>query len=236
MKRLALNGSPRGHKSNSSVILAWIGEGLARAGADKPETLFLNRTGDHDAQRRAFLTADEILLVFPLYTDSVPGIVKSFLDPLAGVDRKRLAGKRFAFVVHSGFPESIQSAAVVAWLTRLCSRLGLTLVGGAIKGGSEGYRMMPPAMTKKVHGLFTRLGESLAIDGRFDEQTVTRLARPRRLNLFTRIVYRLLTPTGLPNFYWNMMLKKHGAWQRRFDRPYEKAAAALVHDVSTFTP
>jgi hypothetical protein len=32
----------------------------------------------------------------------------------------------------------------------------------------------------------------------------------------------VLAPTNLPNFYWNMQLKKHGAWDRRFDRPYAK--------------
>jgi hypothetical protein len=58
-------------------------------------------------------------------------------------------------------------------------------------------------------------------DGRFDPDAVKRLARPRRLGMLRRAVMTLLAPTGLPNFYWNMQLKKHGAWERRFDRPYE---------------
>jgi multimeric flavodoxin WrbA len=222
MKRLALNGSPRGEKSNSRKILSWIIKGMEEAGADAPPILDLAHVKDLESQRKAFLEAEEVLLVFPLYTDSVPGIVKGFLDSLAGVDRDRLSGKRFGFVVHSGFPESIQSEAVCAYLSRLAGRLGFELMGAAIKAGSEGFRLMPDEMTKKPRELFHAIGQSLVRDGRFDADAVERLARPRKLGVPMRIVMTLLAPTGLPNFYWNMQLKKHGAWARRFDRPYMK--------------
>jgi len=35
-----------------------------------------------------------------------------------------------------------------------------------------------------------------------------------------RIIYRLISLTGLTNFYWNGMLKKNGAWKQRFNTPY----------------
>jgi len=220
MKRLALNGSPRGERSNSRAIIRWIAEGMVEAGGGTPGILELARTGELPAQREAFLDAEEVLLVFPLYTDSVPGIVKNFIDSLAGADPARLAGKRFAFVVQSGFPESFQSEAVAAYLARLAARLGFTLAGAAIRGNSEGLRLMPPQMTAKVRALFARLGRSLVEEGRFDADAVRRLARPRRLGFFTRLLLVLLKPTGLTDSYWRSMLRKHGAWDRRFDRPY----------------
>jgi NAD(P)H-dependent FMN reductase len=224
MKRLALNGSPRGVKSNSRTIIGWMFEGMAAAGAGAPQILELARTGDLEAQREAFLDAEEVLLVFPLYTDSVPGIVKNFIDSLADASADRLAGKRFAFVVHSGFPESIHSEPVASYLERLCGRLGMIHCGTAIRGMSEGFRMMPPQMTRKPRELFSTLGASLVATGRFDEKAVRGLGRRRRLGPLAKVFLFLLRPTGLVNFYWNMMLKKNGAWERRFDRPYAPAS------------
>jgi multimeric flavodoxin WrbA len=224
MKRLALNGSPRGANSNSRKILSWIFEGMSDTGADAPPVLDLARTKDVAGQREAFLDSGEVLLVFPLYTDSVPGVLKNFLDSLAGADPRRLAGKRFAFIVQSGFPESIQSEPVVAYLKRLSDRLGLRLVGAAIRGNSEGLRLMPAKMTEKARGRFIALGRSLVRDGGFDPEIVRQLAVPRRFGFIMRLVMAVLIPFGLPNFYWNMMLKKNGVWERRFDQPYQPAA------------
>jgi NAD(P)H-dependent FMN reductase len=193
---------------------------MREAGAETPAILDIAHTKELASQSMAFLEADEVLLVFPLYTDSVPGVVKGFLDSLAGADSARLSGKRFCFVVHSGFPESAHSEPVSAYLARLCSRLGMRLVGQAIKGGSEGFSIMPDGLTRKTRERFMALGRSLVRDGAFDPEVARQLAQPRRINLIGRILLTLLAPTNLQNFYWNMQLKKHGAWDHRFDRPY----------------
>ena len=220
MKRLLLNGSPRGANSNSRRIIDWISAGLTDGGGAAPEVLNLARLSERAAQREAIFRADEVILVFPLYTDSLPGIVKSFLETLADADRKRLRGKRFGFVVHSGFPESAHSEPVAGYLERLCQRLGLAFIGRAIKGGSEGFRMMPESMTKKVRADFSAIGASLEREGRFDAAAVERLARPRHLGRGFLILWAFLSIFGLPDFYWKMLLKKNGAWKRRFDQPY----------------
>jgi NAD(P)H-dependent FMN reductase len=219
MKRLALNGSPRGVKSNSRAVIGWILEGMAAEGAGEIPVIDLARVRDLAAQREAFLSADEILLVFPLYTDSVPGIVKNFLDSLAGAEPARLAGKRFAFVVQSGFPEPVQSEPVAVYLRRVCRRLGFVPAGSAIRGNSEGLRLMPDNMTRRTRELFAALGKSLAAGGRFDQGIVRRLAGPRRLG----VLGRLMILSGLGNLYWAFMLKQNKAWKQRFDRPYAGA-------------
>ena len=225
MKRLALNGSPRGTKSNSRKIIGWMVEGMREAGAEEPQVLDLARTRELPEQRDAFLEADEVVLVFPLYTDSTPGIVKNFLDSLADAPADRLRGKRLALVVHSGFPEAAHSQPVVRYLERVCTRLGMLHCGTAIRGGSEGLHLMPEQMTRKTHVLFSTLGRSLAAEGRFDREAVSRLGRVVHLGWFQRLSMTLLKPTGLPDLYWIMMLKQHGAWKRRFDQPY---ASALI--------
>lgn len=125
MKRLLLNGSPRGKSSNSRLILSWIASGLAEGGAgtDIP-VLDLARTADIEDQIGAVLDADEVVLAFPLYTDSSPAVVKNFLERMAAIGPGRLVGKRFGFVVQSGFPESIHSENTAAWERRFDAPYG----------------------------------------------------------------------------------------------------------------
>lgn len=222
MKRLLLNGSPRGDSSNSRLICAWLAEGMAGVGAPAPDILSLAGPGGTVRAVEAFLSADEIVLVFPLYTDSMPGIVAAFTNALADPDKSVLSGKRVGYVVHSGFPESAQSEPIAAYLERLSARLGCMHLGTVVKGGSEGLRLNPGSGRSKTAERFRTLGRSLAARGAFDAETLAALARPRRLGPGVHILFRLLAPTGLLQMYWNIMLRKHGAYDRRFDRPYAR--------------
>lgn len=222
MKRLLLNGSPRGESSNSRLICTWMAEGVSEAGAPSPDIVTLAGSGGTERGVRAILSADEILLVFPLYTDSMPGIVAAFTNALADLAPGRTAGKRVGYVVHSGFPESVQSEPLAAYLERLSARLGFTHLGTVIKGGSEGLRLNPGSGRSQTAERFRSLGRSLAARGTFDAEDLASLARPRRLGPGARILFRLLVLSGLLQTYWNVMLRKHGAYDRRFDRPYAR--------------
>jgi len=164
--------------------------------------------------------AEAILIVFPLYTDFVPGLLKEVFDGLSLLPKKTLAGKRLACVVHSGFPESAQSEGVAAWLTRSANRLGLDYAGCLIKGGSEGFHIMPPQMTARMAELFRQAGMGLARAGSFPEKVQASLASPRTLGPGRRMVFRVMRLCGLSNFYWNSQLRSHGAFEKRFDSPY----------------
>lgn len=222
MKRLLLNGSPRGESSNSRLICTWMADGMREGGAQDPETAALAGTGGIGRAVESFLSADEILLVFPLYTDSMPGIVAAFTNALADLAPGRTSGKRVGYVVHSGFPESVQSEPLAAYLERLSARLGFAHLGTVIKGGSEGLRLDPGSGRSKTAERFRSLGRSLAERGTFDAEDLAALARPRRLGPGTRILFRVLVLSGLLQMYWNVMLRKHGAYDRSFDRPYAR--------------
>lgn len=231
MQPLLINGSPRGASSNSRVILSWIAEGLSAAAPEEPvgEILDLAPASRLEAQLKAVLAVPSFVLAFPLYTDAAPALVKGFLEALAlrasGPNGESLlAGKRAAFVVQSGFPESIHGEATAAWLGRLCARLGLAYAGTVVKGGMEGTRLQPEAMTRGVRRLFVRAGTELARDGAFSADTVARLAEPRRFGPAGRLAIRLMGALGLMNAYWDMNLRKHGAYERRFDAPWGQAA------------
>lgn len=224
MKRLLLNGSPRGKDGNSRKLLSWIGEGLGQAGIATPPTVDLAPDPTRASHRQAFLDADEVVFAFPLYTDAMPGIVKAFLETLASADPASLRGKRVAFVIQSGFPEAIHTEVLGAYLARLCRRLGFRHLGTLRKGGIEGIRMMPDRQVAKVAARFRAAGRELGETGVFSDELVARLAGRRKFGALGRAVVRLLVLTGLGNFYWNTRLKQHGAFARRFDAPYAPPA------------
>ena len=80
---------------------------------------------------------------------------------------------------------------------------------------------MPPLMTRKIRRAMRELGAGYARTGTLDSEAVARFAGPERLSPFARVVFTLLGMLGITDFYWNMNLKKHGAYARRFARPEE---------------
>lgn len=220
MRLLEINGSPRGRKSNTRLLMEAFNRGLVESGGAEPDTLYLASRKQRGETLERLKEHDSIFLAFPLYTDAMPGIVKEFIDSLK--EENHLEGKTVLFLVQSGFPESIHSEYVARYLFKLTERLGMNTPGVIIRGGVEGIQMMPPAWTKKLFREFHDLGRVYHTEGILDPDICKRLARPRRLGPGRKLFYRIGAVTGLANFYWNMKLKEHDAFEKRFDRPYER--------------
>lgn len=220
MKRLLLNGSPRGKGGNSRKILAWMAEGMAEAGVEAMPTLDLVPDPRRAELVEAFLAADEVLLAFPLYCDSLPALVKTFFETLATSNAPSLRGKRVAFVIHSGFPEGIHTETLGRYLARLCQRMGFQHLGTLRKGSSEAIHFMDSAGLVKAAVPFRKAGRELAAKGRFSPELISRMAGPRTFGPVVRAVLRFLVWTGKIDDFWNRVLKKNGAFDRRFDTPY----------------
>jgi NAD(P)H-dependent FMN reductase len=218
--RLLLNGSPRGKDANSRRILSWIAQGLEQVGITTTTVVDLAPNPTRANHIQAFLDADEVVFAFPLYTDSMPGLVKGFLETIALADRSRMQGKRVAFVIQSGFPEGIHTEVLGAYLSRVCERLGFIHLGTLRKGGIEGIRVMPPKAVAKIQARFVAAGKDLGEKGKFSPKLIRTMAEPRTFGWTGRAIIRLLGSIGLINFYWNRKLKEHGAYSRRFDTPY----------------
>lgn len=147
----------------------------------------------------------------------MPAAVKEFIESLAGL---RADGKRLGFLVHSGFMEAVHSRAVERYLAKLAGRLGAGYLGTIVKGGSEGLHLKPPAATKKVRGRLRELGRIFGATAGFDEGIIAALAKPEKFSGPMRLVARAMAAIGLVNFYWDGMLKRNGAYERRFATPY----------------
>lgn len=228
MKLTIFNGSPRGKGSNTKILMDHFCKGFNAAAAEmntaenllKVNVAYLVHTDKMEEFLELFEESDKIILAFPLYTDSVPGIVKFFieqLEPFCGRENNPDMG----FVVQSGFPEAVHSRAVEKYLEKLTKRLGCKYLGTVIKGGVEGIQVQPPRMTRKLFDSFYRLGFHFGKTGAFDETIVRELAKWERLPGWVLVLFRILAFTGMANMYWNTQLKKNKVFDKRSSKPYQ---------------
>jgi len=209
------NGSPRGRKGNTPLFLREISSGFG----GPSEIHHLIRLKATNQMVQAFADAECVILGFPLYTDSMPGMVKHFIEalgPLVG----RKDNPPFGFVVQSGFPEALHSRYVERYLEKLAARLGSPYLGTIIKGNGEGVRMMPSDATQNLFSNLQAIGASLAESGRFDPIALKAIADPEKFPSILGPIFRIFLRLPVAHSYFDSMLKKNGAYEQRFARPF----------------
>ena len=219
MKLAVFNGSPRGRGSTSKVLLEQFLRGFEAAAWNSHETFYLNRVRDTERFAQAFADAEHALLAFPLYWDAMPGQVKTFieaLEPLCG----REGNPDVGFLVQSGFPEAAHMRPVERYLEKLASRLGCGYVGTIIKGNCNRVEERPAKANRKLFGTLLELGVEYVETGRFDEALMAELAKPERFPKLMAALFRLLENSTFMRRGWNNQIKKSGAYEDRFARPY----------------
>jgi hypothetical protein len=223
---LLLNGSPRGERSNSMKMLSRVAEGWERGQGSKPEVLHLAQRAQFDRAVQAFAEADVVLLGFPLYTDAMPALVKAYIETLPSV-APGTKTPTLAFLAQSGFPEALHSRPLERYLEKLSQRIALPYAGTIVRGGGESLQSMPEGANKKLWARLQTLGEQLARDGRFNSAELKAVAGTERFSPFTAGLLSVACKLPIVQFYWNGMLKKNGAWDRRFAAPYGPAYRQL---------
>jgi NAD(P)H-dependent FMN reductase len=219
MKLAIFNGSPRGEKGNTRVLIDEFLKGFMNNESNLYELEYLCNVKEQDKFVQMFKTADSVILAFPLYTDSMPGIVKEFIESLS-VFKNGKNNPKIGFIVQSGFPEGIHTKAVEKYLIKLAWRLKCEYLGTVRKGGVEGIKAMPPVATKKLFKKFEELGGHFGRTGKFKQEIIDKLSKPDKFNsLLIYPVMALLKITGLLDMHWNKMLKRNNAFEKRYDRP-----------------
>ena len=216
MKLAIINGSPRYKNSNSTLLINQFLNGFPSK--SNIALSYLVGTENKKKALAYFADSDTVLIIFPLYTDCMPGIVKEFFEAMMGVENS--LQKKMGFIVQSGFPESIHSVALERYLEKLTKRLGHVYLGTVIKGGVEGIKIMPANMTKKLFSQFEKLGSYFAEFHNFDPQIMKQLRNPYTFSASRIFIFKLISKTGLTNYYWDMNLKKNNAFEQRFDKPF----------------
>lgn len=210
-KLIIYNGSPRRSGSNSTLILKKVMETLG----DKVEIRDLKKKDKWDEWAEAFKSEKHVMIFTPLYVHAMPSHVMAFIEKLPA------SKGSISFFVQSGFPESGQSYYLEAYFEQLAIRLERIYLGTAIKGGVEGLQMRPAKGQEAMIEPMVQTIVGLVNEGRFNEALIQQLAKPVRFNKSFSFVYKLFFKLGLVNsFFWDLHLKKNGAYEKRFDRPY----------------
>ena len=218
---LLLNGSPKGERSNTNRLLSRVAQGWEGAGGTA-RTLHLARRAEFSAAVEVFPTAGTVVLGMPLYTDSTPALVKSFIEELA-VYRGHADNPTLGYLVQSGFFEALHSRPLERYLAKLSVRLGCPYAGTIVRGGGESLAEMPEQANRKLWAGLTGLGASLAEDGVFDRALLARVAGTERLATPIAAALKLACKTPAPQFFWNQQLKANGVFDQRFAAPYGQA-------------
>ena len=213
MSVLIINGSPKGENGNTEVFINQFVQAMKipckMSYAAKEDSLYLAE------YMREF---DTVLFAMPLYVHAMPGIVMKIIEQLQPAGE---AGQSIGFIVQSGFVESAQSEYLERYLSVLTKSLNYTYLGTVRRGGSAGVYMMPEQMNQKLFKQLHTLGEHFEQTGSFDMEIVREMAKPHKLSKGKSRFMQFLAVLGLGDtMFWNMMLKKNKAYERRFDKPF----------------
>ncbi len=217
MKLAIFNGSPRGKNSNTKVLIDNFLEGFLSKNGELLSNDLLIMQNKTDEFVKNFHAAEVVFIAFPLYADSMPGIVKLFIEKIGNFDSKE---KKIFFLVQSGFPEGIQSEGVKKYLELLAKRWNMQNLGVIVKPSGEGIRLMPEWMRKKLIHQMKSFGEEIALGRELNKKSLEKLAEPYTFSKSRIILFKAMKSIGLTNLYWNSNLKKHGAFNKRFDAPF----------------
>lgn len=212
MSCLIVNGSPRGRKSNSNVMASWIK-------TEEDECIHLAQNKFYDTYDETIKKHQQIIFIYPLYVDAMPGIVKSFFEYLEN-HQTIITGKDILFIIHCGFAEAIHLRILERYHIILKDILSLNSVMTIITPGSEGVRIMPEAMTKKrrmrIQNIVSLFREHIEINAKNFNQ----LAGKETMSKLKICLFKILNVLGLMNIYWNRQLKKNYAFKKRYNMPY----------------
>ncbi len=214
-KRITVfNGSPRGKKGNTPIMLDELMKGFG----GEYEVHHLIKLNDLEQHVIAFEAAECVWLGFPLYTDGMPAVVKTFIEALEPY-KERENNPPIGFLVQSGFPEGLHSRYVERYLAGLAARLGSAYLGTIVKGNGEGTRVKPSEMNQKLFENLQCLGKGLSEIGELDPDTLRSVAKPERFPLILAPLFRAFLKTKMSHRYFDNMLLENDAFERRNDRP-----------------
>ena len=236
MKLTVFNGSPRGINSNSKALIDYFIKGYTEVNDNSYDLFYLNKTDETEHYIRQFHNSDNVIFAFPLYIDSIPALLKSFIERLGPGNNNKSVG----FIVQSGFPESNQFINLVKYLKKLTARNNWFYNGTVVRGAGEGIRIgqtIKKPIHKVIHyfgrktniggvgyflnnkrtfRLLYHLGQYYGRTGEFNEGILKKLAKPHKLSKVGFLLYSLIGE----NLYFNIMLRKSNAFSNRFDKPY----------------
>ena len=144
-----INGSPRNNRSNSKYFLSFIEQKL-----DNYNLFYINKD-KFCTILDSINTSDTIVFSFPLYVDSEPSSLLSFMDYI--IDNNiDISNKKVYAVVNCGFLEGEQNITAIEIIKRWCYKTntiysGSILIGAGEIVGKKKYQLITKKALKKLN-------------------------------------------------------------------------------------
>ena len=216
MHLVIISGATRPQsKSNTAKIIAAFQKGFEENG-NTTEVWYLSDRRQWKRAANAFEQNERILIAFPLYVESIPGILLEFLS---GLTPKQAPGTKLAFLIQGGFPEASQSRCCEAFLETLPAQLGCDYAGTLIKGDMFGTSLVDEKNREKMLAPFTQMGRIFAQIGCFEKSAVDVFAG---LEYMPEKQIRMYNLVGkhISRFFMGRIAKKLGCKEKLDARPY----------------
>ena len=216
MKLGLINASPRGRNSNSQHILNWLTRDIEN-GVEKVLVTAV-KAEKQDAAIESIKPCDYYVIIFPLYADAMPGIAKKFFENMMEV-RESFKGKPVLFIIHSGFPEAIQSRMAERYVRHFANLMGMQTMGCIVMGNSEGIRMHPKQAESKRALAVSEIGKAILEKRPLTETECILPGQFEKMPKPMMSMFKVLAP--LMDVGWHSLMRQNGAYQNRLNRPYE---------------
>ena len=133
MKIGIINGSPRGKKSNSEILIKYLCSLLEEHQINK---YYLFSSKIHSEIKSEIHNADVLIFVFPLYIDSIPS---SLLDILLKFEEEKIINSKTKIycIVNNGFFEGKQNQLAILQMKNWCQKTGAEWGQGIGIGAGE---------------------------------------------------------------------------------------------------
>lgn len=213
MKTIILNGSPKGNVEKCASN--FLAKAFVRQMREPVEIIPLAGS-DFDLVDSKVAQADCILFFFPNYVHAMPGLMKKYMEKMpdaVGGDQA------LGFVVQAGYMETVEEAILLRYLEVFARQKGYRYLGSVAKGEAAGIGIFPEKFGK-LADKFAVFGADFEAKGQFDPSFVKQFAKPYKLSRPLAGMITFLNVVGLGNLGWNIFLKKHNAYEKRYDRPY----------------
>jgi len=122
--------------------------------------------------------------------------------------KELFAEKPVYYIIHSGFPEMVQSHALSRYLSYFSQKImNMDYKGTVIIGGSESMQMAPDGAFRKLRSKLKLVGGAINNKETIPENINILINKREMLTTFQKFLFRI---NPLKNFYWKYRANQHG--------------------------
>lgn len=209
MNIAAIHGSPKHKNSMSERLIGYMGQ-LAGAPVETHQAIKLLSDADLPQKLAGILKADVLLIVFPLYVDSLPAPLIALLTRLDHAAQTAAHKPVVYALCNCGFHEAKHNGLALSMVRAFARSAGMPYGYGLSLGAGpmlQGFKNLANGPTAPVHASLSEMVASMGL-GLGREDVFVTVKFPRRL-------YILMAHLG-----WNQGARRNGVRRRMHARPH----------------